>query len=179
MVYNMKFSIIFISFVLCTQLLFSQENISKRSINLEIGGAGLLSSINYEQNLWTKSNNSFKLRTGFGYFPVIVNTKFAAGTYSFILGANYLKAFKNHHVVIGISNSFAHSIISGTNSENGNYIFSNFVIPAIGYRFQKMAIKKLYFGIGYSPVISFTGYSVNNEFMQFKNHFYIQCGLNL
>lgn len=175
----MKYFILLAVFVLFAEAAFSQTKSSNRNIYLELGGAGLLTSINYEQKVWTKNSNSINIRAGAGYFPTIVNTEFAAGTYGLILGANYMKSFSHHHVVIGLSNSFANTFTTRTSRETGNYIFSNLVIPTIGYYYKNHEKNRLLFGVGYSPVISITGYSVNNELLQYKNHFYVSLGISL
>lgn len=175
----MRYFILLAVFVLFAEAAFSQTKSSNRKIYMELGGAGLLTSINYERNVWIKNSNSLNIRAGAGYLPTIVNTEFAAGTYCLILGANYMKSVSNHHVVIGFSNSFANTFTTRTSREKGNYIFSNLVIPAIGYQFKKPEKNKFFLGVGYSPVISTTGYSVTNKLIQYKNHLYVSLGITL
>jgi len=175
----MKKAILLSLILLFVVTVFSQEDVSKANIYLELGGAGMLTSINYEQKVWARNNNALNLRAGVGYFPLIVNTKMAAGTYSLIVGANFLKNYRNHHIVVGLYNSFANTFTTRTNRESGNYIFNNLIVPSIGYRYQKTEKGRFFIGVGYSPVISFTGFTISNSSMQYKNYFCLYLGFTI
>ena len=146
---------------------------------VELGGAGIATSLNYEQKIWTKNNRSFSLQGGLGYFPLILNTKLSAGTYSAILGANFNLHFSKHHLNIGLSNSLTSTIATGISEDFNSVSYSHLIIPKVGYRYRKPEKHKLFVGIGYSPIISYNGLSIENRLFQFKNHFYLSIGVNL
>ena len=162
-----------------TTVTFSQEALSKRAIYLEIGGSGIAASLNYEQNIWTKYNYAISLKGGLGYFPLILNTELSAGTSSAILGANFSRELKMHSIRIGISNAFVSTIANGISNDFSTVTYSHLIIPNIGYRYQKPEKNKLLVGFGYSPIISYDGLSLENQFFQFKSHFYLTVGMNL
>lgn len=175
----MKKAIIALVLVALSIATFSQEILSKRAVYLEIGGCGIATSLNYEHKIWTRNNYAFSLKGGLGYFPLILNTKLSAGTTSSILGANFSRNFKAHSISIGISNAFTSTFAKGISSEFNIVSYSHLIIPTIGYRYQKPEKRKIFAGIGYSPLISYDGISVENQLVQFKNHFYLSLGLNL
>ena len=176
----MKKVIIALVFVAFTSATFSQEAPSKRALYLEIGGSGIAASLNYEHRIWIRNSNAFSLRAGLGYFPMILNTEFSVGTVSAIAGANFSKKFNNRHAVsIGISNAFTSTVARGISEDFSSVSYSQLIIPAIGYRYQHPEKHKVFAGIGYSPLFSYDGISVENQLFQFKNHFYLLLGLNL
>ena len=175
----MKIVTIALVFVALSSVTFSQETLSKRAVYLEIGGSGIAASLNYEQTFWTRNNNAFSLRGGLGYFPLILNTNISLGTTSAILGANFSRNFKAHYLNIGISNALTSTFSKGIGSEFNSVSFSHLLIPAIGYRYQQPEKHKVFVGIGYSPLLSYDGISIENKMLQFKNHFYVSLGLNL
>ena len=158
---------------------FSQEACSKKALFVDFGGAGIAASLNYEQIIWMKKNHAFSLRGGLGYFPLILNTKLSGGTYSVIWGGECNKPFHNHIISIGISNAVSTTIANGVSNDFNTLSYSHLIVPNIGYRYQKTEKYKLFAGIGYSPIISYDGLSIENRFFQFKNHFYLSIGLNL
>ncbi len=158
---------------------FSQETRSKKAMFVELGGAGIASSFNYEQRIWTKNNHDFSLRGGLGYFPLIVNTKLSVGTFSAILGANFDKNFNHHILTIGVSNAVTSTKANGISDDFNTISFSHLIIPNLGYRYHKPEKHRLFAGIGYSPIISYNGLSIENRLFQFKNHFYLSIGLIL
>lgn len=158
---------------------YSQEKTNLHQLYIEFGGAGLATSLNYEKQFLSKPNNIFSAKVGIGYLPLFVNGKASVGTYCLILGANYIKGYKNHHAVFGISNSLASSFASGLNKEFNSLTYSYLLVPSIGYRYQVFEKNKIFAGIGYSPIISFSGFSVENKLLQYKNHFYLSLGITL
>lgn len=166
-------------FATITASLFSQDGLSERALYLELGGAGIAGSLNYEQVIWNKNYQALSLRGGVGYLPLILNTKLSAGTYNLILGVNYNKRLHNHLLTIGISNAVSTTIANGINDSFNTVSYSHLIIPKMGYRYQKPEKHKVFAGIGYSPILSYDGLSIDNKLLQFKNHFYISVGLNL
>lgn len=175
----MKRVIITLALISFATSIFSQEALSKRAVCFEIGGSGIATSINYEQKVWIKSNNAFSLKGGLGYFPLITNGKLSAGTYSMILGGNFIRTHKNHGITLGISTAFTTSFGNRSSNDFKAVSYSHLVVPQLGYRYQNPQKHNLFAGIGYSPIISYDGLSVENNLLQFKNHFYLSVGLYL
>lgn len=176
----MKKVIIAIILVALTSATFAQEAPSKSALYLEFGGSGIATSLNYEHNIWRRNSNAISLRGGLGYFPMILNTEFSVGTVSAIAGVNFSTRFNNRHAVsIGISNAFTSTVARGISDDFNSVSYSQLIVPSIGYRYQHPEKRKVFGGIGYSPLISYDGISVENQLFQFKNHFYLLLGLNL
>lgn len=176
----MKKVIIAIILVALTSATFAQEAPSKRALYLEIGGSGIAASLNYEHEIWSRNSNAISLRGGLGYFPMILNTEFSVGTVSAIAGVNFSRKFNiNHALSIGISNAFSGTVARGISDDFNTVSYSQLIVPTIGYRYQHPEKHKVFGGIGYSPLISYDGISVENQLFQYKNHFYLIIGLNL
>ncbi len=175
----MKKCIIALVFISLGTVSFTQEAISNKAVFIELGGSGIAASLNYEQIIWVKSNNAFSLKGGLGYFPLIVNTKLSVGTTSLIVGANYIRKHNNHGISLGISTALTSTIAKGVSEDVETVSYSHLIIAQIGYRYQKPEKHKLFAGLGYSPIISYNGLSLENHFFQFKNHFYLSVGMNL
>ena len=159
--------------------LFSQDALSTKAMYIELGGAGIAASLNYEQTVWMKNSHALSLRGGLGYAPLILNTRLSAGTYGLIVGLNYNKRINNHLFTLGISNTASTTIANGISDDFNTLMYSHLIIPNMGYRYQRPEKNKLFAGIGYSPILSYDGLSIENRFFQFKNHFYLSVGLNL
>jgi len=175
----MKKCIIALVFISLSTVSFTQEAISNKAVFIELGGSGIAASLNYEQNVWVKNNNALSLKGGLGYFPLIVNTKISEGTNSIIVGANYIIKHCNHGISLGISTALTGTIAKGISNDFKTVSYSHLIIPQIGYRYQKPEKNKLFAGLGYSPIISYDGLSLENHLLQFKNHFYVSVGVNL
>jgi hypothetical protein len=176
----MKKVIIALIIVALTSTTFAQEAPSNNALYLEIGGSGIASSLNYEHNIWSRNSNTVSLRGGLGYFPMILNTEFSVGTISAIAGVNFNRKFNSKHALnIGISNAFTGTVARGISDAFNSVSYSQLIVPTIGYRYQHPEKHKVFGGIGYSPLISYDGISVENQWFQLKNHFYLIIGLNL
>ncbi len=176
---RMKIVIAALFFATMPTSVFSQDAISGKALYLELGGAGIATSLNYEQTIWMKSSHALSIRSGLGYAPLILNTKLSAGTYNLIMGVNYNKRWHNHLLTVGISNAVSTTIANGINDSFNTVSYSHLIIPNLGYRYQNPEKHKLFTGIGYSPILSYDGLSIENRFFQFKNHFFLSVGLNL
>lgn len=175
----MKKLIITIATSLIIGLGYSQERSSANQLSFELGGAGLATSVNFEHTVIDNNKSMIVPKVGIGYLPVFVNGSFSIGTFSFIAGANYIRKYKNHQAVLGISNSIAASFASGLGNSFSSSTYSYLIIPNFGYRYIISEKKGLFIGAGYSPIVSFNGFSVEKQLMQYKNHFYITVGFAL
>lgn len=175
----MKKLIITIATTLIIGLGYSQERPSANRLSFELGGAGLATSVNFEHTVIDNDKSMIVPKVGIGYLPVFVNGSFSTGTFSFIAGANYIRKYKNHQAVLGVSNSVTATYTGGLGDSFSSSTYSYLIIPNFGYRYKISEKRGLFIGAGYSPIISFNGFSVEKQLMQYKNHFYITVGFGL
>ncbi|MFP4557222.1 MAG: hypothetical protein ACLFNU_10155 [Bacteroidales bacterium] len=158
---------------------YSQEHSRANQLSFELGGAGLATSVNFERAVFRIGESRIVPKVGLGYLPVFVNGSFSTGTFSLIAGANYIRGYKNHQAVLGVSNSIAASFVSGLGDSFSSSSYSYLAVPNIGYRYIISEKRNLFVGAGYSPIISFSGFSIEKQPMQYKNHFYLTVGFAL
>ena len=175
----MKKSIIILIFISISTALFAQEVISKKALFIELGGCGIATSLNYEHYIRVKSHNAFSLKVGIGYFPLIVNNSLSVGTISAILGTNYISKYNNHGICFGVSTTLTSTVSKAINDDFKTVKYSQLIIPQLAYRYQKPEKHRLFAGLGYTPIISYNGLSLKNQYFQFKNHFCLFVGINL
>ncbi len=151
------------------QDLKNDSTISKNSFSVELGGAGLIGSLNYEHLIKKASNNKLLFRAGFSYIMPPIDDK-----HSFLLpfGLYYLIGIK-HHIELGLNNTILWSQFPGaTNGDNINIPKANcwdyFIMPSVGYRFENFNQKNIYFSIAYSPAI-FPYFDKNNFKIDFNS----------
>lgn len=166
-------------YTLITSLGYSQEHSRTNQLSFELGGAGLATSVNFEHTVFDNNKSIIVPKVGLGYLPIFVNGAFSTGTFSIIAGANYIREYKNHQTVLGVSNSLATSFINGLASSLNSKSYSYLIVPNIGYRYKISKKTDLFVGAGYSPIVSFSGFSVEKQLMQYKNHFYVTVGFTL
>ncbi len=138
---------------------FSQEAFeyySKNCIYVELGGTGILYSIDYEHRF----TEHFSGRIGFSTwslptFAVIVNGSFDMTSFPVLL--NYLAGGNGHYLELGMGPVFYVSSFTGQLVFFGNEVSgqSTGVLGAatVGYRYQPR--KGLLFRIGVTPLTSF------------------------
>ncbi len=175
----MKKLIITIATILIIGLGYSQERSSANQLSFELGGAGLATSVNFEHIVFNNYKSMIVPKVGLGYLPVFVNGAFSTGTFSFIAGANYIRKYKSHKVVLGVSNSLTATFLRGLGDSFSSSTYGYHIIPNFGYRYIISEKNGLFVGAGYSPIVSFNGFSVEKQLMQYKNHFYITVGFVL
>lgn len=140
-------------FLLCVFLgissfvsLLAQEGLPRNASYIEVGGAGLFGSVNYERQLGKKPGVS--LRAGLGYYSE--NGNFL----TIPLGINYLfelKNKKNFFIEGGLTATFArrNAEIFKNNLPNDAHDF--YLVPSIGYR--KHTPKNLMWRVSVAAVI--------------------------
>jgi hypothetical protein len=156
-----------------------QANEYEKNLSMQIGGLGLGVSVNLEQEVFYKNTNTVMLGIGVGYMPLFVNGGFSAGTFSFVAGGKYIKKFSHHRIVAGLSNSLAVSITSGVNEGFEKVLFNYLFSPDVGYRYLISPKNGIFVGAAYSPVCSFSGLSVANKPIQYKNYYYLLIGFSI
>ncbi len=175
----MKKLIITIATTLIISFGYSQEHSSVNQLSFELGGAGLATSVNFERTVFSNGENRIVPKVGIGYLPVFVNGAVSTGTFSLIAGANYIRGYKNHQAVLGVSNSIAASFVNGLGDSFSSSTYNYLIIPNFGYRYRISEKRGCFVGAGYSPIVSFNGFSVQKQPMQYKNHFYLTVGFAL
>ncbi len=141
-------------FAIYSTLSFAQTTFKKNTVFGELGGNGLLASINYERQL--TSAPGFGVRLGFGFYGV-------QPTHLTIpIGVNYLIPLKknNSFVDIGLGLTFTSANVrlvlssdNGTlNEESTTHVN---VIPGIGFR--RHTSKNMMWRIALTPVINNNG----------------------
>ncbi|MGZ3752309.1 MAG: hypothetical protein ACXVB0_00710 [Mucilaginibacter sp.] len=122
--------------------------IKAQSVFLEVGGAGLAISGNYDTRL-NKQRNGWGYRIGAGYFASGGNTVF-----SIPFQINYLIGEHSHMIEFGAGTTFLNS--TGTNVGNSKWEFdkiTGFIATAtIGYRFQP-AHSGINFRLAFVPIL--------------------------
>jgi hypothetical protein len=180
----MRLMILTLAMILVHRILLAQDvqnsqHLNKNHLSVELGGAGVLGSINYERLVKAKSNKLL-LRVGLSYLPLTVNNKKALGTPILPFGLYYLIGDK-HHLELGLNNTFGYTVDNITNKNELKY----FLMPSVGYRFENFFKKSVYFSIAYSPVFAFEDYSkcvncikADSNTGQFQNWAKIAVGYN-
>lgn len=155
-------SILFLTIIIHTtsfgQGLRKDSIINKNQFCLEIGGAGLFGSFNYERLILEKLNNKLLLRIGISYVPLKVNKNYAIGTPLIPIGLYYLIGVK-HNFELGLNNTIGYTIDNISNNSEWN----NIIMPSIGYRYETFYNKSIFISVAYSPGLYFMNSKI--EFM--------------
>ena len=167
---------IFLFFALITvYVIDAQEPVKKNSAYLELGGAGMTFSVNYQRLFYQFSGNKLEARIGVGYFPLYVNNNPVFGTLNKLLGINYLHSLGNHHAEASfttcIAETFDESVARDKFSKT-SYIFS----PSLGYRYQNFSKNSIVLKAAWAPMVSFYGISPETKKIFFKNYILLGIG---
>jgi hypothetical protein len=152
----------------------------KNAVDIELGGAAILYSVNYERTLMSFPKSKIICRIGISTIPRKLGDLTTTTYYSLLIPYefNYVKQIKgNHYVELGLSSlqAWIHDIKRKGNAiyKNGQWIgnyeeiiFYNHVYmyaPRIGYRYQKTT-KSWLFRIGVMPYIYDNGVQQSNVF---------------
>jgi|ERR1035437_1342382 hypothetical protein len=157
--------------ILITPVFLNAQNlrqdslINKNNISIELGGVGVIGSINYER-LIKVTKNKLLFRVGVSYLPLTVNNKPAFGTPILPFGLYYLIGNK-HNLELGLNNSLGYTFGDNTNNHKFNYL----LMPSIGYRFENFMKKSINFSFAYSPCMN-----ISNKSFVFQNWIKISFG---
>jgi hypothetical protein len=171
----MKILILIITIFLSHQFLIGQITkrdslISKNNYCLELGGAGIVGSLNYERLILIKTNKKLLFRVGLS-IPI---SEYSLKTPRIPLGLYYLIGLKEslHHFELGFNNTIGYTFDNSVlNYEEKK--FNYYIIPSIGYRFENFYNKSLNFSFAYSPVLFFYKREPNTIYVQ-KNGIFNQ-----
>jgi len=156
----LSLAIVMIQLTLSGQELKKDSVLSKNHLSFELGGAGILSSVNYERLIQMNSTNKLLSRIGLSYIPDILNND--NGIISLPFGLYYLIGNK-HHLELGINNIISWYNFKG-NSDKNEYLgmeistgssINDYLMPSIGYRYENFYKKSVFFSVAYSPLIYF------------------------
>ncbi len=147
--------VILLVFCLCSRSSFSNYPISdttfkptKHGLSLQLGGAQIIGSIQYENVLKYTANNKIVGRLGLGgLFSLIIPTV----GFSALFG-------QTNHLEIGVDAGPV--FVSDGDSE------SSIVSPLLGYRYQNFKKNSCFFTVGFSPLI-IRNFDSNSEFSIF------------
>jgi hypothetical protein len=145
---------------LCSTLLFGQEKIqstkfeNKNSVQLDLGGHGMLYSLNYERVIFNRDRFKTAAQVGFSYYPPSAN---------FIdlwlpVSINEIISFGKHHLEVGIGIVPTRSSLRNIPYVSDEWVWSTFLSARIGYRYQKPDGKFL-FRAGFTPLAEFNWHS--------------------
>ncbi len=152
--------IVMIHLSLSGQDLKKDSILSKNHLSLELGGAGIAGSINYERLIKMKANYKLLSRVGLLYIPD--NLNYNKGIIALPFGLYYLIGIK-HHLELGLNNTISWWNFNG-NPDVRRFsdikipresTIDYYVIPSIGYRFEDFYRKSVFYSLAYSPIISF------------------------
>lgn len=143
------------------------QSTAKNALYLELGGAAIAYSLNYERTIFNGSKINTNARVGFAIFPLHGDqdiNDINDINYLVPLGLNFVFGNKKRHFETGLNYTFGRTSSSSTttNTLNGvvvrkttevNQYFSNLLLPYIGYRYQKQEGGFL-FKLNAMPVIS-------------------------
>jgi hypothetical protein len=130
---------------LCTLFFFATKAQNAKVIYGEVGGPGLLGSINYDMRL-TPQESGLGFRVGIGgvFIPVLVGSAFALPVeLNYLIGKD-----KKNYLELGAG--FTYLSISSYNSESDR-IRGSFGFGSIGYRYAPAA-GGLFFKIAFNPL---------------------------
>ena len=156
----LSLAIVMIHMTLSGQDLKKDSILSKNHLSFELGGAGILGSINYERLIKMNSSNKLLSRVGLSYVPDVLNND--NGVISLPFGLYYLIGIK-HHLELGINNTISWYNFKGNSDKSkfldmeistGNSI-NYYLMPSIGYRYENFYQKSVFFSLAYSPIFYF------------------------
>ena len=118
----------------------------KNSAHLELGGHGVVYSLNYERILINRTSFKTAIQAGMSYYPPSIGLR---DTW-FPFCVNELISFGNHHLEAGLGLIINRE--AGRDIENNptTWFWSFLAAGRIGYRFQKPN-SRLLFRIGFTP----------------------------
>ncbi len=164
--------------VVCLLLNFSglcqtADSVSVRKVNkivyVEVVGNAPFMSLNFEYKITSIRNALLYFHTGIGYDRIDYNDS-DVNVFSVPIEATFILFKGKHHLEYGFgitpfiskTATWSGDIIYYDSKVNENYSLYFLLIPEIGYRFQNLSKRKVFFKFGFTPVIFNS--SVNNHF---------------
>ncbi|MEA3495542.1 MAG: hypothetical protein U9R42_05840 [Bacteroidota bacterium] len=135
-------------FVVCQDLHLSQKINLQNSVQIDLGGHGLLYSINYERIFI--NNNAFKTagQIGISYYPPSSGIR----DVWIPIGINELFSFNNHHLETGLGLVIIREATRNIDNSPNYWFWSWLYSGRIGYRYQKPN-GRLILRVGFTPLL--------------------------
>jgi len=138
------------------------EDYTKNSFYLELGGSGYITSINFKYNFLNSSTHEISSSLGLSYFPSFINDQMKKGTLILPIGLHYSyriqksshKIFISSHLVTNIGEKYFLD-------ELWTEITFSFV-NSLGYEYNKPS-SNFYYYAGYSPRIHWLDITLRDE----------------
>ena len=149
---NLKFillkqTLVLLGITLFSSTVFGQQNdsafLSKNTIYIDLSSRGAYYSVNYDRIFYKRNNENFSYRIGFTILEDVI---------ALPLGVNLFVGRNNSYVEFGVTvmpYMDKYKSFLSSNDLSDKYLY---IIPAIGYRFQKQN-GGLFFKAGVSPMI--------------------------
>jgi len=122
--------------------------VNPNSVQLELGGHGLIYSLNYERIL--SNNDIFKTagQIGISYYPPVTGII----DVWIPLGINEIISFGNHHIEAGVGVIVIRESTREPDNSASDWNWNGFLSGRIGYRYQKPS-GRFILRAGFTPVI--------------------------
>ncbi|WP_296618481.1 hypothetical protein [Marivirga sp.] len=133
----------------------------RNNMQFELGGHGLVYSINYERILI--NNGSFKTaaQLGISYYPPFIGFR----DVWMPIGINEIISFNNHHFKAGLGVIVIREAARHPDNTAADWNWDGFLSGRIGYRYQKPD-GRFVFRLGFTPIVEtnlFSKYKYNTK----------------
>ena len=123
----------------------------KNNAQLELGGHGILYSVNYERFIINKEKFKTAIQLGVAYYPPFTGLR----DVWIPVGVNEIISFGKHHIEAGIGTIIIRESTRGVDNQAVDWDWNGFFSGRLGYRYQKTDGKFLW-RAGFTPVIEST-----------------------
>ncbi|MGJ3234150.1 hypothetical protein [Marivirga sp.] len=127
----------------------SSNFLHKNSLQLELGGHGLIYSFNYERILVDKGKHKTAGQIGVAYYPASVGFR----DFWMPVGINQIYNFNSsHHFEAGLGMVLIREALRNEDNEAVKWFWDAFISARLGYRYQKPNSRFL-FRVALTPVL--------------------------
>jgi hypothetical protein len=120
----------------------------KNNIQLELGGHGLIYSINYERILINNELLKTSGQIGIAYYPPLIGFR----DIWIPIGVNEILSVNNHHFEAGVGTVIIREAARDSNNTATNWSWDAFLSARVGYRYQKPQGRFL-LRVAFTPVV--------------------------
>lgn len=118
------------------------------SLQLELGGHGLVYSLNYERVLFNGNRFKTTAQAGIAYYPAISRVR----DVWLPIGINQLYSMGNHHIEVGLGIVPIYESVRDSENLPTEWSWSGMLSGRIAYRYQKPD-GRFIFRAGFTPVV--------------------------
>lgn len=124
----------------------------RNSVQVELGGHGLVYSLNYERILLNNPGFKTSVQAGFAYYPP------ESGIIDLWIPVlvNGIVSFNQHHLEFGIGRSFTIESVSNAENLPTTHEFHGFMTGRLGYRLQKPG-SRFVMRAAFTPLLNLEG----------------------